>query len=101
MFFAFKTNNVAEFRNGGPMRFKFEEKAKVGTLYLLGVISKNDRSELLSLLEKTSSMCSELKIDISGVEKISEDNIELLTGFADRGVFQRTSPHQFKTEKEE
>ena len=68
------------------MRFKFEEKAKVGTLYLLGVISKNDRSELLSLLEKTSSMCTELKIDISGVERISDENLKLLTSFADSDI---------------
>ncbi len=76
------------------MRFKFEEKAKIGTLYLLGIISKNDRSELLSLLEKTSSMCTELKIDISGVERISDDNLELLADFTDsdlQGVGKKVS----------
>jgi len=65
------------------MRFKFEETEKTGTLYLSGVITKNDRSELLSLLEKTASMCLILKIDISEVQKITVDNLEILENFTD------------------
>lgn len=68
------------------MRFKFEEKAKVGTLYLLGVITANDRSEFLSLLEKTTSMCSVLKIDISGVQNIPKEFFEIVENLADTEI---------------
>ena len=65
------------------MKFKFEETEKVGTLHLSGRILKNDRTELISLLEKTASMCSTLAIDISGVEKITKDNLGILESFTD------------------
>lgn len=68
------------------MRFKFEETEKTGTLYLSGVITENDRSELLSLLEKTSSMCHVLRIDISEVKKITGGNIEILKHFTDMKI---------------
>lgn len=65
------------------MKFKFEETKKTGKLYLSGVITENDRSELLSLLEKTASMCLVLRIDISAVKKITKDNLEILENFTD------------------
>lgn len=65
------------------MRFKFEEKAKIGTLYLLGLITENDKSEFLSLLEKTTSMCLSLKIDISGVTDIPEEFFGIVSGYTD------------------
>jgi|GEM_PF-6746305 len=68
------------------MRFKFEETEETGTLYLSGAITKNDKSELLSLLEKTASMCLVFKIDISEVQKITVDNLEILENFADMKI---------------